>query len=241
MLTRAWLVLALAIPAAAQFRGGERPALPATVRAHGEGVASARPDQAQIDIGVVTEAATAQAAAQQNAKQLSDALAELKKMLPPGATVETINYSVNPNYRYPRDGGKPTIAGYTATNTVRVTLDDLTAVGKVIDTATKTGANTVNRVHFRLKDEQKVRAQALAQATAMARANAEAMAKAAGLKLGGIVVLEDTAPAVVRPVMQEMAMARAADAAPTPVEPGVIEVRATVTLWMAIEGQGSQR
>ena len=231
-----WLALAIALPVGAQ----DGP-LPATVRARGEAVVSARPDQAQIDIGVLTEAPTAQAAAQQNAKQLSDVLAELKKTLPPSATIETINYSLNPNYRYPRDGGKPTISGYTATNTVRVTVDDLAAVGKVIDTATKTGANTVNRIHFRIKDEQKVRARALAEATQQARSSADAMARAAGLKLGPIVRLEETSPPVVRPVMQEMAMAaRAADAPPTPIEPGMIDVRAIVSIWVAIEGQGGR-
>jgi uncharacterized protein YggE len=239
MLTRAlWLVPVIAGVLTAQPGGGG--ATPPTVRARGEAVVSVRPDQAQIDIGVTTEAPTAQAAAQQNAKQLSDVLAELKKMLPPAATVETVSYSVNPNYRYPRDGGKPAISGYNAMNVVRVTLDDLTAVGKVIDTATKTGANTVNRIHFRLKDEQKARARALAEATQQARANADAMGRAAGLRLGGIVVLEEGTPPVVRPVMQEMAMARVADAAPTPVEPGMIEVRATVTMWVAIEGQGGR-
>jgi uncharacterized protein YggE len=240
MFTRAsCLILALVLPVAAQLSGG--PGLPPTVRAHGQGMASARPDQAQIDIGVLTEAATAQAAGQQNAKQLSDVLAELKKMLPPAATVETISYSLNPNYRYPRDGGKPTIAGYIATNIVRVTVDDLTLVGKVIDASTKTGANKINRIHFRLKDEQRVRARALAEATAQARANAEAMGKAAGIRLGGVVVLEDTTAPEVRPMMREMAMARAADAAPTPVEPGMIDVHVTVTIWVAIEGQGSAR
>jgi uncharacterized protein YggE len=97
--------------------------------------------------------------------------------------------------------------------------------------------NTVNRVHFRLQDEQKVRARALAEATRNARAHAEAMASAAGLTLGPIVLLEQHPQETIRPMMQEMAMARAADAAPTPIEPRMIDVRAAVTISIAIVSQ----
>jgi uncharacterized protein YggE len=51
------------------------------VQATGEATVSAKPDQAVIEIGVVTQASTATAAAAQNAKRTDEVLAELRKLL----------------------------------------------------------------------------------------------------------------------------------------------------------------
>jgi uncharacterized protein YggE len=44
-----------------------------------------------------------------------------------------------------------------ATNTVRVTLQNLDRVSDAMDAATKAGANQIGRVHFTLKDRQSVK------------------------------------------------------------------------------------
>ena len=141
-----------------------------------------------------------------------------------------MNYSVYPNYRTQRDGGKPTISGYQANNTVEVRLDDVTAAGKVIDAATKSGANQIQGIHFSVRDEQKLRADALAKAAVQARANAAALASSVGLKVIRLIRVEDGEPPRVIPLRAEMMMAKSADAAQTPVEPGEVQVRATVTV-----------
>jgi uncharacterized protein YggE len=204
------------------------------VRASGDGVVYARPDRAIFDIGVVTEAATAQAAGSQNAAQVQSMLAKLRGVIGPQARVQSTSYALNPEYQYPKSGGKPTISGYRAVNVVEVTMDDLAAAGKAIDAATEGGANEIQRLRFTLKDEKPARAEALRQAAEAARANAEAMAAALGLKLGRVLRVEQGAEeGVIRP--QPMAMARAAGAVATPVEAEAIEVRATVTLTVALQ------
>jgi uncharacterized protein YggE len=203
-----------------------------TVRAAGEAVVYAKPDEAKIDIGVFTQAPTAQLAASQNAAKLQAALDRLRGMLGPKSDIRTISYSVNPNYEF--GGGGRKLNGYNAVNTVRVTTDDLAGLGKLIDAATAAGANEVQRIEFTLKDETPVRAEALRKATVEARANAEAMAGALGLKLGRLVSLEQGSPQTIRPMAMAAETARVA-AAPTPIEAGVIEVHASVTLVMAVE------
>ena len=109
----------------------------ASVRAGGEGVVYAKPDQAKIDIGVVTQAATAQAAGSQNAAQTQAVLDRLHSVLGSKADIRTISYSLNPNYQYPHGAReKPSIHGYSASNAVEITSDDLAGIGKVIDAAT---------------------------------------------------------------------------------------------------------
>jgi uncharacterized protein YggE len=219
------LILPLAVPAQ---EGASRAA---QIRATGEAVIRARPDQAQIELGVSTQAPTAQAAAAQNAAQLEAVLARLRKLLDRKAEIRTATYSLVPNYRYPREGGKPEITGYTATNIVLIESRDLEGLGSLIDAVTQAGANTIHSLRFLLRDEDAVRLEALRQATQKARANAEAMAAAAGLKILRIVSIEQTPTPSFRP-MREIAMARAAEvAAPTtPIEAGAIEVHASVTL-----------
>ena len=208
-----------------------------TVRSHGEAVVSAKPDRVRVEVGVVSQAPSAQAAADQNAKQLAEVISQLKKGLGPAAEIRTTNYSLHPNYKTNRDGGAPTIAGYTAMNTVQVVIDDVTAASRIIDTASRNGANNIQGVHFTIKDEQKVRMQALQDAARQARANAEALAGTLGLKVLRVFSVDDGQPVVVHPVRQMMEMADAGmmrSSVPTPVEPGSIQVRATVTVTLEV-------
>ncbi len=223
----------LAQAAAAQqvLRDGVTP----TVRATAEATVSARPDRARIHIGVVTQAATAQAAAADNARQLDTVLASLRRVMGPGAALRTVGYSVSPKMRYPREGGAPTITGYTATNTIEATVDDLKIVPRVIDTATQFGANSVQSLAFMLRDETSVRVQALRQAALQARSNAEAMAAALSLRVVRVLGVEESETARPRPLMREMALSAAAPGAPTPVEPGTVEMRAAVTVILGVE------
>lgn len=202
-----------------------------TVRATGSAILNVRPDQVRIDIGVVTQAATAQQASSDNARQFTAVMAELKKVVGSKGEIQTVSYGITPVYKYPKEGGTPTITGYNATNVVRVTSEDVDNAGRVIDAASRVGANAVRGIEFSLKDEKAVRAKALAEAARQARANAETIASGVGLKVLRILRLEDTNIPEVRP-MEKVMMARAmaADATSTPVESGSIRVEATVTV-----------
>jgi len=222
-------LILFAVTAAAQDVTGEK--LPPSIRTNGDAVVTAKPDRAEIDIGVVTQADSSQAAASQNAQKLETVLTKLKTLIGPNADIKTISYSLSPNYRYPTGGGEPTITGYTATNVVRVTLDDLTQVGKVIDTATGSGANRIQSLRFTLKDSQAVEAQALTQAAVEARKKADTLAAALNLRIIRVLSVSESSPVVV-PV-RDVAYARA-ETASTPIEPGTIEVRANVSLVVEI-------
>ena len=195
------------------------------VRAAGQATVSVNPDLARIDFSAVTQAPNAQAAASQNATQVGTLISQLQGLLGANADIKTINYSLNPNYIYPRDGGLPTLAGYTATNTVRVTTNDLANVGRVIDTGIQAGANQVSSLQFGLKDEQPARVQALKQATAQAKVRAEAMAAGAGMHTGAFRSIEEATT-----VRTPVATGGVAAAPSTPIVSGLMEIDATVTI-----------
>jgi len=213
----------------------ENPARP-TIRVSGDSIVTVKPDEAEINIGVLTQADTAQAAATQNAQKQDAVISELKKTL--GSTdIKTIGYSVSPNYRYPKEGGQPTISGYTASNIVQVKTMNLLLVGKLIDLATQSGANNIQSLRFVLKDDSIARAQALREASTKARAKAEAIAAALGLKIQRVLRVEEGG-STIRPAFEMGAgegIALRAQAAPTPIETGSIEVRATITLTVEVD------
>ncbi len=209
-----------------------RVAQPAVV-ATGEAVVYAKPDLARIHVGVTTQAATAQAASSQNAVQSQAVLERVRSLLGPKADIRTSGYSLSPNYQYPKPGGQPIIAGYTANNTVEVSTEDLAGVGKLIDAVSQAGATNIRQLEFTLKDEKAARTEALRLAALDARSNAAAMAAALGAKIGKVLGLQQSGAAPIQPMMR---MAMAADmAASTPIQEGRIEVRAAVTLTLALE------
>jgi len=198
-----------------------------TIRVTGEGSVTSRPDRYELDLGVVTRAVTAQQAASENARVSQNVMAALRPVLGPRATIETITYAVQPDYQFPQNG-PPQITGYTVTNVFRVTDDDLASVGTVIDTATRAGANDIERIRFTLKDATaaQAKANALRVATLDARAKANVLASSLGLEVTQIRSVDESSPTS-RPLFD---LALRAAASTTPIVPGTIETTATVTL-----------
>jgi uncharacterized protein YggE len=209
---------------------------PPSIQVSAEAVVTVKPDQAQMEIGVVTQGNNAQATAQDNSQRVESTMTAIRKVLGDAGEIKTIGYSVRPNYRYPKEGGTPAISGYTVSNVIRVTTSDLTAVGRLVDAATSSGANTIQQLQFTLRDEQAAQLQALREASTKAKAKAQAMAAALGLKVVRVLHADEQG-GVVRPQPERMLAMNAGVAgalAPTPVETGSIEVRATVTLTVEV-------
>src|SRR6266446_4816376 len=103
-----WLVLILMSPALISQT------VP-TVQANGSATITAKPDQAQLDVGVVTNGSTAQDASQQNASLSTTVQAALSKALGSAGTLQTVSCYVTP--RYSTTPNQPSvIIGYTAGN-----------------------------------------------------------------------------------------------------------------------------
>ena len=200
---------------------------PSTIRVSGEASVTSRPDRAEVDLGVVTRAATSQQAAAENARVLQKVLAALRSSLGQHASIQTISYGLQPDYQYPPQGGTPKLTGYTATNIVRITQDDLGNLGAVLDAATRAGANQIERIRFTLKDEAAAKANALRIAALDARAKANSLASALSLQVVRIRSIDETSPA--RRPLYDVAFAKSAEVT-TPILPGTIETTAMVTL-----------
>jgi uncharacterized protein len=206
---------------------------PHTVRASGDATVTATPDRAEIALGVTTTAPTAQAAGGQNANITQHVLESVRSLISGKGELKTAGYSLNPNYEY-APNSKPKLTGYQAVNTIEVKLDDLTLSGKIIDAALAAGATNINGITFTLKDESTVRRKALAQAATKARQDAEAIAQALNLRVVGILEASTgESPILPRPI--RMAKMEMSAAAPTPIDPGTLDVHATVSIALLVE------
>ena len=192
------------------------------------------PDRAHLDFGVMTRADTAAGAAQQNAARMKAVLAAVRGALEPKAQIGTGVYSLRAEYGPPREGAEPRITGYVATNVVRLETAELTKVADVIDAAIKAGANQVTRLAFGLSDAATPRRTALRDAVQRAQGEAETIAAALKATLGPVVSITDQDIGPVRPLAQDAVMMRAQAASATPIEPGLVSVRARVVLRVQI-------
>ena len=199
-----------------------------TVQANGTATRSANPDQAQLEVGVVTLGATAQESAQQNATQTTAVLNGVKAVLGANGTVQTVSYSVYARY----NNAQPSvIVGYTTSNMVRVTTTDLSIVGRLIDAANQAGANSVGSLSFGLLDPEPLVQQALTQATKQALAHAGAIAAGLGGKVGAVLSAQEGVSYTPLPV----ASAGIAAAPTTPVQTGTVTVYASVTINVQLQ------
>jgi uncharacterized protein YggE len=198
----------------------------ASITAVGQASVSVTPNMALVDVGVSTQAATAQDASQQNAAQAGTVISALQALLGTTASIKTISYSVSPVYN---TGQNATIIGYVVTNIVEVTLTDLTLVGKVIDTAIQSGANRVQGVSFGLQDNTAPVAQALKTAASSALSQAAAIASGLNVHTGSVLRASEGVNTA-----NPTALAPIAGGASTPIQTGMVVIQASVTIEVAI-------
>jgi uncharacterized protein YggE len=197
---------------------------PPYVRASGTGSVSAQPDQFRLTITVQTRAATAAEAAERNATEVTRVLDRLRTLVGRDGELRTVQYSVNPEIR--SNPQPAVIVAWVASNSIQATATDLTLPGRLIDAAIAAGATNVGGLQFGVKDPTPLLAEALKRAAAQARSQAESMASGLNLRVGAVLMLQENGS-----VIPDTRMGVGAGiAAVTPIESGLVEVRATVTM-----------
>lgn len=212
-----------------------------TIVVSGSGEVRAEPDEAVVRLGVTAQAEDAQRA---QAEVNRVAAAILRGVAEQGVgeeAVQTSRLSLYPVYaERPRRSSaeepvEPEIVAYRASNVVSVRLADLARVGPVIDTGIAAGANEVQGVDFRLRDDREQRRAALKAAVTDARGRAEAIAAALGGSVGAVEQVNEGGVSVELPRFDQRAMRMEAMAATTPVAAGDVTVSASVTVRYAFE------
>jgi uncharacterized protein YggE len=199
---------------------------PSGITVTGVGTVKARPDQAEFSFGVETQGATADEALAKNSVAVQKVINAIKAAGVAAADIQTQQVSVFP--RYSNDG--QAIVGYTASNTVTAKVRDVSKAGAVVDAAVKAGANQVYGPTLSIGSQSGLYQDALKKALADARTKAQTIAGAAGVSLGRVVNIVEGGG--VFPVPLPAAAEGGETAAP--IEPGLQEVQASLTVTYAI-------
>lgn len=209
---------------------------PRTIVVLGEAQVSAPPDKAVISLGARHTAKSAAEALAKTSEAVGAILSRMEQMGIDPKDVQTSNLSLNPLWGKSRSYEEGEIAapiGFEAANTVRVTLRDLDRLGEMLDLVTREGANAFSGFQFGLIDPEPVRDEARSAAVTDARRKAELYARAAGVRLGEVLLLsEDLSGAAQFPQpMMEMSMARSST---VPIAQGEVSQSASVKVIYAI-------
>jgi len=210
------------------------------IQASGTGNVIGTPDRAQITFSVETENPDVKIAQQDNAARMATVIDALVAIGIPRDALKTTGYNIYPVYE---DSTKSImdqkVRSYRVTNTLTVTLHDVSKTGDVIDVAVASGINQASSIQFLLSDEQSqvLRTEALKKAVARARADAETVAGAMGTPIIGVQSADISGgylPVLFENYQYQTGDAMMKSAAPTPIQPGDITVSAQVSITYLI-------
>ena len=235
-----------------QASGVTNPQNSSTISVAGNGQANIQSELAMVTVGVNTQGATAQAAAQENANTMAAVVAALENLGINSSDTQTASYNIYQNtYSNPPPcnlssngsvctGTYAPVTGYTVDNEilvkVSVTSQALSKlgvnVGAAIDAAVAAGANEAYGVQFTATSSQLTQAnqQALQLAVKNAASQANALASALGVTVTGVVSVSSSSGYSPYPVSYDIASAGVS----TPVAPQTPTITASVQAVYAV-------
>jgi uncharacterized protein YggE len=147
--------------------------------------------------------------------------------------IRTTGYSIQQEFDF--TNGRRVPRDYVAHNGIEVRLDGVERVGEILDLVVQAGATSVLGVRFDVKDRTVLERDVLMHAVEDARARADALAAGAGRTVDRVIRIDDMRQPRLPPQPVMTMRAQAADSAQTPIEPGLIEIHAQVTLTVSIK------
>ena len=226
-------ILAMAAALCMILMGTVAQAEPTTLTVRGTGVVSVAADQAQVILGVResnSDVLVAQSTVNEKINAICTALM--------AAGVEQKNIGteslyIYANYDYSTEVEQ--LTGYTATNTISITVTDISKVGEYIDIAFGAGANTLDNVSFIARETDDAQKEALQLAVQSATEKAGIIAEAAGLEISSVTSISEGSDYYYygddAGVKYSNARAEAAaDGAPTMVQASSVQVAASVLM-----------
>ena len=202
-----------------------------SISVNGHASAEVAPDMATLYGNLEKRAAVAETARENLAKDMASFKHILLGQAIPGEDIQTVRYSLQPEYSYEKN--KRRLTGYVARADYKVKIKNLEKLSAVID--------TVDRVEFGLNNRSLFENRLLEEAVANARSKAAVVARAGGRSLGHLIHASfSTTGNATRAVNRNMMMAKAAnmdtaESTPTELDPGVIAVNVNVDLEFALE------
>lgn len=204
------------------------------IEVQGSATIEARPDVAKLTLGVQTgPQSTAEAALRILEQRFSNVVESISSAGVNEEDIRTTNLSINPVYDFAE--GRQTLRGFEASESVEVTIRDLTQVGEVLTRATGEGVNQAGGITFSSENEEMIQTEAEQEAIKDARQKAEMLADALGVRLGDVKSFNASSQKGGQPIPFAADAAAVAERSQLPVPSGTQEVQANVTVTYEIK------
>ncbi len=169
-----------------------------TINISGEGKVLAKPDIAQVNLSVLSDAASVVLAQKDNTDKMNKIIKAMKGLGIKEEDLKTASYNISPRYQYL--AGKSTIIGYEVTQALEVKIRDLDKVGDILGQAAALGANQVGSLTFTFDNPEKLQSEARQKAIVDAKKKAEDLAGGLGVQLGKIVSFSESVSGEPNPI-----------------------------------------
>lgn len=191
----------------------------------GTGSVTGKPDLVTIQIGIITHAEQLADAQAENTKRSQSVISRLATLGVQENDIQTSSYTVSPQYDY--IDGQQRFRDYEVRHQLRVTSRAVSSIGSIIDAAVQSGATEVSSIQFGIEQTTDLYEQALSKAVENAKAHAQALALAAEVVLNHVpVTIQENSQSDAVPFAVQMGKM----AASPRIEPGTLEIGATVTV-----------
>ena len=198
-----------------------------TISVSGEGVIEVPPDIATISLGVVSRNKDAAQVQSDNARIATNVINSVVALGIERRNIRTGNYNFRQVY-HNDDNNRRVFDGYEVTNTVTIIVNDLSKIGKIIDSALSNGANQVDSLNFGIRDKEKFQNDALRLAVRDALKKAEIAAAELGKSIVSVRSVSINSASISVPRMEKLAMRNTDSSFETPIESGTLNCSASV-------------
>ncbi len=181
-----------------------------TIVVKGSGQATLVPNIARVSFTISNTSPIVDTAQSATTKQTNTALAFVKKSGIADKDIKTISYNIYPKYSYesPCPNGRtcslyrsaPKIVGYKVSNTIQVTIRDISSIGAFIGGLGKVSVQNVSGPSFALSNSTIGHDTARASAIKNAKTQAVLLAKQLGVHLGKLVKFNESSENFPRPM-----------------------------------------
>lgn len=180
------------------------------LRTQGSGSVTIAPDTATLYVGYAYENSDSSEAQQNVADAITAIVAAAQALDVAEDDIVTSTLNTYPVYSYTED--TQVLRGYRVEHMLSITVQNIDAVGEVLDATLKAGANQFNTITYRSSQEKEAYAQALSLAIDEAKAKADAMAISAGVWLSNLGEVNELSAHSVYPYAESVRFASVAGA-----------------------------
>lgn len=234
---RSLLTLALLLGATLALgacAGSAQPQAERNLSVTGSGSAFLTPDIVIVTLGVQSQGSNIGDTVAANNHAAEKVMQAISGLGVAKEDVQTTYFSVSTQPKYDEFGKPTNEVTYWVDNTVTVTLRDTSQLGKLLETALASGANSVQGVNYTVEHPDAALTDARSAAMADARRQAEQLAASAGLTLGEVLSVSESGPSNGPQFSASKGGGGGGSADQVPTAPGTLEYQVQVYVSFAL-------